>query len=60
MNTEYLPTDRSDVLLWFNRVLNTVHELGSNAKIILVKEPNDIQDAMQRVLGENKNEKQQE
>ncbi len=46
-----VPTDRADILLWFNRVLNIIHELAPKSKIILVKSPQDIHDAVQRIMG---------
>lgn len=53
-----IPTERGEILLWFNRALNIVHELAPKAKIILVKGPSDISDAIQRVLGNDKEAKQ--
>lgn len=36
---------------WFNRVLNIVHAKAPNARIILVRGPEDVVPAIQRVLG---------
>jgi hypothetical protein len=44
-------TDRTDILFWFNRVLNLVHELAPKSKIVLLKSPQDLQDAIQRIMG---------
>ncbi len=43
-------TDRTEILLWFNRVLNLIHELAPKSKIILLKSPQDLFDAIQRIL----------
>ena len=45
-----ISTDRAEILLWFNRALNLVHELAPKAKIILVKSPEDVHDAVQRIM----------
>ncbi|MDR2987977.1 MAG: hypothetical protein LBV34_24385 [Nocardiopsaceae bacterium] len=37
--------------LWFNRVLNLVHDHAPLAKIILVRDPEDALPAIRRVLG---------
>jgi hypothetical protein len=44
-------TDRTDILFWFNRVLNLVHESAPKSKIVLLKSPQDLQDAIQRIMG---------
>lgn len=46
-----IPTDRAEILLWFNRVLNLVQELAPKAKIVLVKSPQDVHDGIQRIMG---------
>ncbi|UJR18997.1 hypothetical protein I4U23_022127 [Adineta vaga] len=44
-------TDREEILLWFNRVLNIIHELAPKSKIILLKSPQDVHDGIQRIMG---------
>ena len=44
-------TDREEILLWFNRVLNVIHELAPKSKIILLKSPQDVHDGIQRNMG---------
>jgi hypothetical protein len=44
-------TDRGQILLWFNRVLNVIHELAPKSKILLLKSPQDVHDGIQRVMG---------
>ena len=44
-------TEESTV--WFNRVLNIVHANAPNSKIILVRGPEDVVPAIQRVLGKS-------
>jgi hypothetical protein len=39
--------------IWFNRVLNIVHANAPRSKIILVRGPEDIVPAIERVLGKN-------
>jgi hypothetical protein len=39
--------------IWFNRVLNIIHDQAPDAKIILVREPADTLPAIDRVLGSN-------
>jgi hypothetical protein len=39
--------------VWFNRVLNIVHTNALRSKIILVRVPEDIVPAIERVLGRN-------
>ena len=56
LNDKNIPTNRADILLWFNRVLNIVHELAPKAKIILVKSPQDIHDGIQRIMGQQQNQ----
>ncbi|UJR16909.1 hypothetical protein I4U23_003807 [Adineta vaga] len=47
--------DRVDILHWFNRVLNLVHELAPKAKIVLLKGPLDFSEAIPRIMnGEQK------
>ncbi|CAF0954585.1 unnamed protein product [Adineta steineri] len=48
---EGVSTDRTDILLWFNRVLNLVHESAPKSKIVLLKGPHDFHDAIQRIMG---------
>jgi hypothetical protein len=36
---------------WFNRVLNLVHRHAPQAKVILVRNPDDVLPAIRRVLG---------
>ena len=38
---------------WFNRVLNIIHANAPRSKIILVRGPEDIVPAIERVLGKN-------
>jgi len=38
---------------WFNRVLNIVHVNAPGLKIILVRGPEDVVPAVERVLGKN-------
>jgi hypothetical protein len=42
-----------ETTVWFNRVLNIVHENAPISKIILVRGPEDIVPAIERVLGKN-------
>ena len=42
-----------ETAVWFNRVLNIVHANASRSKIILVRGPEDIVPAIERVLGRN-------
>jgi hypothetical protein len=42
-----------EITVWFNRVLNIVHENAPRSKIILVRGPEDIVPAIERVLGKN-------
>lgn len=46
-----VPSDRGDILIWFNRLLNIIHEFAPKSKIILVKSPEDIHPAIQRIMG---------
>ena len=39
--------------IWFNRVLNIVHANAPRSKIILVRGPEEIVPAIERVLGKN-------
>ena len=38
---------------WFNRILNIVHANAPGSKIILVRGPEDVVPAIERVLGKN-------
>lgn len=38
---------------WFNRVLNLVHANAASSKIILVRSPEDVVPAIERVLGKS-------
>jgi hypothetical protein len=40
-----------ETTLWFNRVLNIVHANAPRSKIILVRGPEDVVPAIERVLG---------
>jgi hypothetical protein len=42
-----------ETTVWFNRVLNIVHENAPRSKIILVRGPEEIVPAIERVLGKN-------
>jgi hypothetical protein len=42
-----------ETTIWFNRVLNIVHAHAPRSKIILVRSPDDIVPAIERVLGKN-------
>ncbi len=42
-----------ETTVWFNRVLNIVHANAPRSKIILVRGPEDIVPAIERVLGKN-------
>ncbi len=50
-----IPKDPGEILLWFNRVLNIIHELAPKSKIVLVKSPQDIHDGIQRIMGKEQN-----
>lgn len=50
-NDKHIPSDRGEILLWFNRFLNIIHELAPKSKIILVKSGQDIHDGIQRIMG---------
>ncbi|CAF1054360.1 unnamed protein product [Adineta ricciae] len=52
---EGVSTDRAEILHWFNRILNLVHKLAPNAKIVLLKGPQDLPDALERVVNQEKN-----
>jgi hypothetical protein len=41
-----------ETTFWFNRILNIVHANAPKAKIILVRGPEDVVPAIERVLGE--------
>ena len=42
-----------ETTVWFNRVLNIVHVNAPGAKIILVRGPEDVVPAIERVLGKS-------
>jgi hypothetical protein len=42
-----------ETTVWFNRVLNIIHANASRSKIILVRNPEDVVPAIERVLGKN-------
>jgi hypothetical protein len=42
-----------ETTVWFNRVLNIVHANAPRAKIILVRGPEDVVPAIERVLGKD-------
>ena len=42
-----------ETTVWFNRVLNLVHAHAPHSKIILVRGPEDIVPAIERVLGKH-------
>jgi hypothetical protein len=42
-----------ETTVWFNRVLNIVHANAASAKIILVRGPEDVVPAIERVLGKS-------
>ena len=42
-----------ETTVWFNRVLNIVHAKAPNSKIILVRGPEDVVSAIERVLGKS-------
>ncbi|MGA7827044.1 MAG: hypothetical protein WCA04_05265 [Geobacteraceae bacterium] len=42
-----------ETTVWFNRVLNIIHLNAPNSKIILVRGPEDVVPAIERVLGNN-------
>ncbi len=42
-----------ETTIWFNRVLNIIHGNAPRSKIILVRGPEDIVPAIERVLGKN-------
>lgn len=43
----------AETTTWFNRVLNLIHANAPSSKIILVRAPEDIVPALERVLGRN-------
>ncbi len=45
------PTEETTA--WFNRVLNIIHSSAPKSKIILVRGPEDVVPAIERVLGKN-------
>ena len=40
-----------ETTIWFNRVLNIIHANAPSSKIILVRGPEDVVPAIERVLG---------
>ena len=42
-----------ETTVWFNRVLNIVHSNAPSSKIILVRGPEDVVPAIERVLGKS-------
>ncbi len=42
-----------ETTVWFNRVLNIIHANAPNSKIILVRGPEDVVPAIERVLGKS-------
>ena len=42
-----------ETTVWFNRVLNIIHANAPKSKIILVRGPEDVVPAIERVLGKN-------
>ena len=42
-----------ETTFWFNRVLNIIHTNAPRTKIILVRGPEDVVPAIERVLGKN-------
>ena len=51
-DTGNFPTTE-ETTAWFNRVLNIVHVNAPGLKIILVRGPEDVVPAVERVLGKN-------
>ncbi len=43
-----------ETTIWFNRVLNIIHSNAPRSKIILVRGPEDVVPAIERVLGEKR------
>ena len=41
----------AETTVWFNRILNIVHDHAPSSKIILVRGPEDVVPAIERVLG---------
>ncbi len=42
-----------ETTFWFNRILNIIHANAPKSKIILVRGPEDVMPAIERVLGKN-------
>jgi hypothetical protein len=42
-----------ETTVWFNRILNIIHTNAPGSKIILVRGPQDVVPAIERVLGKN-------
>ncbi len=42
-----------ETTVWFNRILNIIHENSPSSKIILVRGPEDAVPAIERVLGKS-------
>ena len=43
-----------ETTVWFNRILNIIHANAPSTKIILVRGPEDVVSAIERVLGKNR------
>ncbi len=43
----------AETTVWFNRVLNLIHMHAPHSKMILVRGPEDVLPAIERVLGKN-------
>ena len=43
-----------ETTVWFNRILNIIHANAPRSKIILVRGPEDVVPAIERVLGKNR------
>lgn len=42
-----------ETTIWFNRILNIIHANAPNSKIILVRNPEGVVPAIERVLGKS-------
>jgi len=42
-----------ETTIWFNRILNIIHANAPSSKIILVRSPEDVVPAIERVLGKS-------
>ncbi|CAF1102196.1 unnamed protein product [Adineta steineri] len=56
INDNNVPKNREDILIWFNRILNLIHEQAPKSKIILVKSPEDIHERIQRIMKNKSND----